>query len=173
MKEWRCDYADALYTNKSVGYAVSEDGGLTFRAATGANPSYGQLIASPNSTTAHQTGEGDHGVVRIGEYLYMLFIDWDGPAAIHGGTTVGLARSAVTDRGRPGAWRKWFNGTFAEPGVGGRADVVWAPGTAVYAVPPAGGAVAPSRSDGRRLKTPDGVKQTAAAVVPAIMALRS
>jgi hypothetical protein len=132
-QEWHCDYADGLYTNKSVGYARSDDGGLTF-APAGATV---QLIAGNNFSTTHQCGEGDHGVVRLGDDLYMLFIEWDGPSDIHGGTTAGLARSSAAEGGAPGTWLKWFNGTFAEPGVGGRSDIVWVPGTAVYSVPAA------------------------------------
>ena len=132
-QEWHCDYAMGLYTNKSVGYARSEDGGLTF-APAGENV---QLIAGNNFSSTRQCGEGDHGVVRLGDFLYLFFIEWDGPESIHGGTTAALARSAVADRGVPGSWRKWWGGSFEEPGVGGRSDVVWVPGTAVYAVPAA------------------------------------
>ena len=132
-QEWNCDYAAGLYTNKSVGYARSDDGGLTFMPA---GPTV-QLIAGNNFSATHQCGEGDHGVVRVGDYLYLLFIEWDGPSSIHGGTTAALARSAVADRGAPGTWFKWYNGSFSEPGVGGRSDVVWLPGTAAYAVPAA------------------------------------
>jgi hypothetical protein len=129
-QEWSCDYAAGLYTNKSVGYARSDDGGLTFVPA-GENV---QLIAGNNFSTAHQCGEGDHGVVRLGDDLYLFFLEWDGPDER---TTVGMARSAVADRGVPGSWRKFSNGTFSEPGVGGRSDAVSLPGTAVYAVPAA------------------------------------
>ena len=134
-QEWRCDYAHNEYTNKSVGYGVSADGGISFTVDTSSNQ---QLIASSNTSSAHQTGEGDHGVVRLGDYLYMFFINWDGDTSIHGGTTSGVARSAVADRGRPGTWRKWCNGSWTEPGVGGHSDVVWVPGTAVYALPAIG-----------------------------------
>lgn len=130
-QEWHCDYAAGLYTNKSVGYARSDDGGATFTPA-GART---QLIAGNNFSTTHQCGEGDHGVVRLGDWLYLFYVEWDGPSNIHGGTTSGLARSPVAAGGAPGSWSKWFNGAFDEPGVGGRSDVVWVPGTAVYHVP--------------------------------------
>lgn len=47
-QEWQCDYARGGYTNKSVGYAVSSDGGVTFVASAD------QLIAGANTTAVHQ-----------------------------------------------------------------------------------------------------------------------
>jgi hypothetical protein len=136
-QEWHCDYANNEYTNKSIGYARSEDGGLTFSpypTPSDSNPGVDQIIAGFNTTTRHQTGEGDHGVVRVGNFLYLLFINWD---ASHDGISVGLARSPISSGGTPGSWVKFYNGTFnsAEPGVGGRADAVsGSPGTAVSRV---------------------------------------
>ena len=133
-QEWHCDYAHELYTNKSIAYAFSKDGGLTFEEVPDS-----QIISGNNFSTAHATGEGDHGVVRLGEWLYLYFIEWDAPVSIHGGTSVGLARSAVSDAGRPGTWWKYYNGSWAEPGRGGRADAIAnMPGTAAYWVPEAG-----------------------------------
>ena len=129
-QEWDCDYAEALYTNKSVAYAVSHDGGQTFSADASA-----QLIASGNTTSAHQTGEGDHGTVVVGDAIYMFFVEWDAAPDNARGVSSGLARSALADRGRPGTWTKLFRGAFSEPGVGGRADWVRVSGTAVQTVP--------------------------------------
>ena len=126
-QEWQCNYADGGYTNKSIGYAASRDGGLTFIVDEYNN----QIIAGSNFSTAHQTGEGDHGVVRIGDYLYLFFLEWDG---YDGGLTVGLARSPVMQKGKPGAWTKWYNGSFSEPGVGGRADLIRTAGTAAAVI---------------------------------------
>lgn len=72
-QEWQCDYANNSYTNKSVGYAQSKDG-LKFTVLTDS-----QLIAGNNFSLIHQTGEGDHTVVRLGEFLYMFFIEWNAP----------------------------------------------------------------------------------------------
>ena len=127
-QEWQCNYTNGGYTNKSVGYARSEDGGLTF------TPWDEQIIAGLNTTTVHQTGQGDHGVVRLGSYLYMLFLDWNAP----NGLSVGLARAPVASGGVPGSWIKYFNQSFEqnEPGVGGLADRVngFPAGTAIARV---------------------------------------
>ena len=130
-QEWRCNYTHGGYTNKSVGYAVSHDGGLTF-TPSGPNA---QIIAGNNFSASQQCGEGDHGVVRVDDYLYLYFMEWDGPG---GRTTIGLARSLVTDAGVPGSWTKWHNASFGiEPGVGGRSDALSEiAGTAVYRVVP-------------------------------------
>ena len=136
-QEWHCDYANNEYTNKSVAYARSTDGGLTFAPAPapdGANPAANQLLAGANTSTAHQTGEGDHGVVRVGDFLYMFALNWDGDG---GSRTVPIvARSRVADGGVPGTWLKLYGGAWSEPGVGGRADAQSAlPGTAAYTLP--------------------------------------
>ncbi|CUG48167.1 membrane-associated protein, putative [Bodo saltans] len=130
-QEWNCDYARDSFTNKSVGYAMSVDGGKSFSPYPDAN---NQMIAGANFTTTHQTGEGDHGVVRVGNWLYLFFTEWGG---WRGATTVGVARSSVTPEengrpvGSPGTWWKWHNGSFSSPGIGGPSDLFHLPGTTV------------------------------------------
>lgn len=135
-QEWHCDYANNEYTNKSVGYARSDDGGISFKPFPTPSdnlPGLDQIISGYNTSTLHQTGEGDHGVVRIGDFLHLLFINWD---ALNNGISVGLARSPVASGGTPGSWIKFYNGRFdSEPGVGGRSDsVLGTPGTAISRV---------------------------------------
>ena len=121
-QEWQCDYAHDLYTNKSIGYAVSQDGGRTF------TPSTAQIIAGKNFSASterkSECGEGDHGVVALGEYLYLFFIEWDAPTDQHGGMSVGVARSRLVDAGIPGSWKKLLNGDFTSDGVGGDASSI-------------------------------------------------
>lgn len=131
-QEWNCDYSRDSFTNKSIGYAVSVDGGKTFTPFPDSN---NQIIAGANFTTEHQTGEGDHGVVQVGDYLYLFFTEWDG---WRGAVTVGVARSAVESTyhgtGVPGTWWKYSNGSFSSPGVGGASDLFHLPGTAVSVI---------------------------------------
>ena len=58
-QEWNCNYSDHSFTNKSVAYAESHDGGRSFQ-----KPDYpsNSIILPPrgNTTSRHQTGEGDH-----------------------------------------------------------------------------------------------------------------
>lgn len=134
-QEWQCNYTRG-FTNKSIGYAISYDGGLSF---TPSGPNV-QIIAGNNFSTAQACGEGDHGVVRVGDYLYLYYMEWNGPG---GRTTIGVARALVSDVGAPGTWTKWFNNSFGvEPGVGGRSDELnGIAGTAVYRVPGAADAL--------------------------------
>jgi hypothetical protein len=92
-----------------------------------------QIIAGANFSTTAQCGEGDHGVVEWGDALLLYFLCWDGP---NGALTVSIARSALSDGGRPGTWFKWLDGAFASPGVGGNSDMLHGiVGTAVTTVP--------------------------------------
>lgn len=131
-EEWRCNYSDNFYTNKSIGYALSLDGGSTF---TRPGHPDNVIIAAPigNTTTVHQTGEGDHGVVRWSDWLLMFFTDWDG---FHGAVTIATARSRIADGGVPGSWYKYDGdqGGWTQPGVGGSSSMLAnITGTAVYA----------------------------------------
>lgn len=129
-EEWECDYARNSYTNKSVAYAESHDGGSTF---TKVGWPHNQVILPPagNTTTAHQTGEGDHGVACNGQYCYLWFREWDPPTTAG---TIGVARATRSSGGVPGSWYKFKDGAWTEPGVGGESTAVGGaiPGTAVY-----------------------------------------
>ncbi|MDP6947011.1 MAG: hypothetical protein QF464_22875, partial [Myxococcota bacterium] len=97
---------------KSMGVAVSHDGGITAEKI-------GQIIAT-SEVSAHPdkiTGQGDAGVVRIGDYFYMYILDtFDYQPA----WTTQVARSHVSDMGMPGTWWKWTGGSsWDAPGIGG------------------------------------------------------
>jgi len=137
--EWACDYAHDFQTNKSIGYALSGDGGATFVKV---NHPDNVIIAAANYTAAHQTGDGDHGVVQAldGAFLHLYFIEWDGYG---GGATVGVARTPInatspSSTGVPGSWTKWHNGSWSTPGVGGSDWIRGITGTAAYRHPVTG-----------------------------------
>jgi hypothetical protein len=99
-------------TAKSVAYALSTDGGKTF-----VKPNYpdNQVITAPPNAAATadgEVGEGDQHVIRVGDYYRMYFV-----AARDYQVRLALARRDGT--GGPGAWLKYFNGAFTEPGRGG------------------------------------------------------
>ena len=71
-EEWRFDYARSFYTNASIAYAESEDGLHFVRPGHPHNV----IISAPNSTTAHLTGQGNHGSVVVGDYYYLYYRDW-------------------------------------------------------------------------------------------------
>jgi len=120
--ESNCNY-EIGQTHKSVAYVESYDGGLTFIKVGGPN---NQVLTGSNAPTpGKQTGAGDHAVVRWHDAYWMYFIDWNTPFG------TGVAISPVSEGGKPGTWKKWYNGAFSEPGLGGVATVIGWFGTAV------------------------------------------
>ena len=76
--EAMCNYS-AHFTNKSMSYALSTDGGLHWAKPN--HPANVLLRSAPrnfSSACAHCTAEGDATVVADGEYLYMHFMEWNG-----------------------------------------------------------------------------------------------
>lgn len=104
-------------TRKSVAYAESYDGGLTF-----VKPNYphNQVITSPpHYTNPNNDDEGDHRVIQVGDYLYMYFLSNHRPS-----WQIYLARSHISDHGLPGTWQKYNHGSFSQPGLGGEASPI-------------------------------------------------
>ncbi len=109
--ETNCHYPA---TDKSVGYAESMDGGRFFT-----KPGYphNQVITAPAWLPGSENDEGDQHVIQIGDYLYMYFLasrDWQ----IH------LARSSISDGGKPGTFWKYYQGAFDQPGIGGESSPI-------------------------------------------------
>lgn len=118
-EEWQCDYARGFFTNKSIAYAVSCDGGLTF---TKPGHPGNAIIEAANFSSSHQCGDGDHGAVQFGaDFLYLYFLEWDG---WHDDPQIGVARAPLASGGVPGSWTKYCGGAFACPGLGGNSDMV-------------------------------------------------
>lgn len=69
-------------------------------------------------------GHGDFSVLldRHGEYFYFLYSNYSGAPEEHG---VAVARSASADRGLPGTAFKFHDGAWEQPGLGGKADVLF------------------------------------------------
>lgn len=120
-EEWNCNYSDNSYTNKSIAYSISYNGGLNFT-----KPNYpdNQIILPSNTTSQHQTGEGDHEIAVINDtVLYLYFTEWDGNKGNgNWAVTYGLAKSE--EKGYPGTWYKYLNGQFNSPGLGGDSTAI-------------------------------------------------
>lgn len=88
--------------------------------ATFAKPKYpfNQVITAPaRDTDPDNDDEGDHHVIVVGDYLYLYFVasrDWQ----------VRVARSWVSDAGRPCTWFKYYQGAWNEPGLGGESSPI-------------------------------------------------
>lgn len=129
-EEFKCDYAHNLYTNKSIAYAESHDGGVSFYKEQWPRNQIIQASGANTTATAargQQVGEGDHSVVVVDSWLYLFFLEWD-DTPDHP-TGIGLARSAVVDGGVPGSWKKYHCPTgatcgFTSDGIGGSSSMV-------------------------------------------------
>ncbi len=105
--ETACNYSVGQ-THKSMSFAVSPDYGLHWK-------NLGQIITGTDSPTARKnTGEGDCTTVdgKDGYYYAYCFRTRDGALIV--------ARAPVSDPG-PGNWQKFFQGDWAQPGLGGDA----------------------------------------------------
>ena len=114
--ETACDYAKYGQTHASMTIATSTDYGLTWRIE-------GPIITGTDPPAANkETGDSCVSVVRAQDgydYAYCLHNgghSWDGGYAF-------IARAASTDSG-PGKWKKYFNGTWSEPGVDGKSSKI-------------------------------------------------
>jgi len=123
--EDNCHYEQGGQTHKSMAFTESFDGGHTW-----IKPNYpnNQILTADTSFNGHpdQDDAGDGRVIRIGDYLYLFFFadakyKTDGsPDFSQADWENHIARSKVSDEGKPGTWDKYYNGSFSEPGIGGR-----------------------------------------------------
>jgi len=100
----------------SVCLAVSRDSGLSFEKLGPVLT--GSLPKDTGGRTDQGVGEGAIVADPAGEYLHCYYSDH---SRVDGrGVQICLARSPIEDAGRPGTWRKYHDGAFSEPGLGGR-----------------------------------------------------
>ena len=114
---------------KTMAYCESTNGGRAFQKVCAAdatrNYPHNQFITAWTgfAGNTNQDSTGDGRIVKVGNYYYCYFLSTE-----NWGTHV--ARSLVTDHGRPGTWWKYYdpvgdggtNGTWSEPGLGGRSS---------------------------------------------------
>lgn len=103
----------------SVGLAVSQDGGKTFRKE-------GQILSSchPYEQGKECGGLGDITVCADKSRTYLLAYYADFSRGQGKGIQICLARSPITDKAMPGTWKKYYDGAFSEPGLGGKESYV-------------------------------------------------
>ncbi len=99
-----------------IALAVSHNGGAMFEKR---GPILtGQLAKVAGGRFDQGVGEPWLLAAPGGRFLYCYY---DSHESIGGrGVTICMARCAVADAMKPDAWRKWFDGGFTEPGLGGR-----------------------------------------------------
>jgi hypothetical protein len=101
--------------------ARSRDGGLTWEREggiiTGMQP---QPAGTPPRSAM---GAGNPSAILAGGYIYVFYVNLGyntGPDQTH------VARALVSSDGKPGAWMKWHDGSFSQPGIGGKSTPVMA-----------------------------------------------
>ncbi|SIR96921.1 RICIN domain-containing protein [Microbacterium sp. RURRCA19A] len=110
----------------AIDYAVSSDQGKTWTIRDHAltspfSTTRGDSTAFPNQTYYYGDGDQRLFVDAASGYFYVYY----GSRVINktGGWTSfqsHVARAPIADKMAPSSWRKWYNGAWTEPGVGGR-----------------------------------------------------
>lgn len=112
----RIEYNNVPGFYASICLAISKDQGRSFSKG-------GQIItcSQPKNKKGNPAqGVGDVTVTPSddGKYLYAYYSDH---SRVNGrGVQICLARSKIEDNGKPGSWKKFHDGNFNEPGIGGK-----------------------------------------------------
>jgi hypothetical protein len=109
--ETACDYAKGGQTHSYMSLAKSTDYGLTWNVL-------GPIItgkAEDRPTPGRMTGEGCPAVIDGKDGYYYAYCGRNRDRLPY------IARAPIADPG-PGNWKKYFNGAFSEPGLGGDAS---------------------------------------------------
>jgi hypothetical protein len=122
--ETACDYAKSGQTHASMSIATSTDYGLTWKIL-------GPIIRGTDPPAAKkETGDSCMTAIRGQDgydYAYCLH---NGGHSWDGGYTF-IARAPASDPG-PGKWKKYFNGSWSEPGVDGKSSPIDGAGVAYW-----------------------------------------
>lgn len=126
--ENECPYTGGQ-THASTAFTESFDGGRTWQKP---NYPYNQIITADIQFNGHPASDDTSGgrVIKINDYFYMFYqstgkYNPDGtPDYSQSDYLTHVARSPVSVQGKPGTWYKYFNGSFSEPGLGGRSTPI-------------------------------------------------
>ncbi|MEU3522604.1 RICIN domain-containing protein [Streptomyces sp. NPDC038707] len=123
-------FGDGLHYD-AIDYAVSTDRGRTWTIKD-------HVLTSPYSTVRRDTKAFPHETYSYGDGDQRLFADTaSGYFYVFYGSRIvdknggwkafyeHVARAPIAAKMAPGSWRKWYDGTWSEPGTGGReSDIV-------------------------------------------------
>lgn len=118
--EDHCQYSNNGETHMTMAFTESFDGGLTWKKTSSSDSQVGNKVITASSEYANDINKNNTGtgrVIKVGDYFYMFFMttaDWK----------THIARSKVSDEGRPGTWMKYYNGSFSEKGIGGKSTAL-------------------------------------------------
>jgi hypothetical protein len=106
--ETGCNYSANFQTHQSVSLATSTDYGLTWK-------NLGQIITGRGAAMANRiTGEGDCTAINGLDKYYYAYC-WRNSSGEEDGATI-VARALVSD---PSHWKKYYQGKWDQPGLGG------------------------------------------------------
>ncbi|GAA0255944.1 hypothetical protein GCM10010492_66000 [Saccharothrix mutabilis subsp. mutabilis] len=118
-------FGDGLHYD-AIDYAVSTDQGRTWTIRD-------HVITSPYSTKRGDTTAFPHQTYHYGAGDQRLFVDTaSGYFYVFYGSRIvdkggswrafygHVARAPIASKMAPGSWQKWYNGSWSQPGVGGR-----------------------------------------------------
>jgi hypothetical protein len=137
--EDRCNYSNGGETHMTLAFTESFDEGKTWKKPN--YPNNRVITASPTYKTVDADDTGGGRTLRIGDYYYMFYKSSGEvkQTAANGVVTMvvttdnlHVARSKVSDLGKPGTWKKWYcrdSGNratcgYTEPGIGGRSTPI-------------------------------------------------
>jgi hypothetical protein len=100
----------------SVALALSPDEGFTFTKSGPVITS--QLPKDPKGPPDQGCGEVCVTPDKDNRYLFAYYTEHS--RVDRRGVQICLARCRIEDRGRPGTWRKFYEGSFSQPGLGGK-----------------------------------------------------
>lgn len=112
-----CHHPDH-HTRWRIFYMQSRDGGHTWTK--------GKRVITQDSGLVNRDGHwyyacddtGSPRLVRKGDYVYVLYRACNRLSSEH--RRMSIARSKVSQLGRPGTWHKYYNGAWKQGGIGGR-----------------------------------------------------
>ncbi|MEU3609641.1 RICIN domain-containing protein [Streptomyces sp. NPDC035033] len=127
-------FADGIHYD-GIDYAVSTDQGRTWTIkdhviTSPYSTKRGDTAAFPQQTYHYGTGDPRLFVDTASGYFYVFYGSrivnkGGGWAAFYGH----VARAPISGKMAPGSWRKWYDGAWTQPGVGGRESTMVPVGT--------------------------------------------
>ncbi|MFL9678450.1 RICIN domain-containing protein [Streptomyces sp. KL110A] len=127
-------FADGIHYD-GIDYAVSKDQGRTWTVkdhviTSPYSTDRGDTAAFPGQTYHYGTGDPRLFADTASGYFYVFYGSrivnkGGGWAAFYGH----VARAPISGKMAPGTWRKWYDGAWTQPGVGGRESTMVPVGT--------------------------------------------
>jgi hypothetical protein len=108
----------------SIGLARSTDGGLTW-VRSGPIITGREAMGEYPGKSMGGVGAANPSALVTGGYIYVVFADEASKTGPYNGIGVTcIARAPIASDGAVGAWMKYYNGSFSQPGLGGQCSKI-------------------------------------------------